>query len=324
MCVENSDHTTSTPPLRSLIELDRMVDQDEITEAELGQYFQEREGASHNLEPVFTLDENLVQVPQEALELESALLLNAANSWCKRLRRNKYLKRVRRASKPGASPVTKVVTEGDSWYQYPFKLHDVIDHLIDREDLAVLCYSEAGDILTNMVARREFLSGIRNERPEFFLISGGGNDLVDGPGLRRFLLPYQNGRNPGDYFRTEYQGFKAMIAAQYRSLFSSVLATAPSIKILCHGYSYPVPNNGKWLGKPMKSIGIKDPSLRKAIMDLIVDDINSAISRTASSFGSSVKYLDVRGVVPANGWYDEFHPTSSWFGEVAKVFSNEI
>lgn len=61
MCVENSNHTTNTPPLRSLIELDRMVDQDEITEAELGHSLQRREGTFHNLKPVFTFDENLIR-----------------------------------------------------------------------------------------------------------------------------------------------------------------------------------------------------------------------------------------------------------------------
>lgn len=61
MCVENSTNTTGTPLLRSLIELDKMVDQDEITEAELGHSFQRREGAFHNLKRVFTFDENLIR-----------------------------------------------------------------------------------------------------------------------------------------------------------------------------------------------------------------------------------------------------------------------
>ena len=35
--------------------------------------------------------------------------------------------------------------------------------------------------------------------------------------------------------------------------------------MICHGYDYTVPNDGKWLGKPMASLGIINKVLQKAI-----------------------------------------------------------
>jgi hypothetical protein len=53
-------------------------------------------------------------------------------------------------------------------------------------------------------------------------------------------------------------------------------------------------------------------------MKVIVNDINRTISDTAKAHQAGpVTYVDVRDVVPADGWHDEFHPNNEYFGKVA-------
>jgi len=296
------------------------VDKGNLKEADLEQYFELHEDMSNNLAPDFRLDPEKVSEGPRGL---GQAALNAANFLCKRARQREYNKRTWDAHNNNTKLI-RVMAEGDSWFQYPFKLDDTIDHLNHRKDLGVLCYSDAGDILSNMVNKREFQSGLADQLPHYFLLSGGGNDLVDGAGIRRYLLSYKEGRSAKDYLRPEYSGFRNSIYGGYRNICSQILAISPHTKILCHGYSLPVPNNGKWLGKPMNRIGITDQKLQRDIIKVIMDDVNKVIKDAISSFGNSAKFVDVRGTVPDDGWHDEFHPTSEHFGTVAAAFSKEI
>ena len=54
-----SDTQTSAPPVRTVQEIGELVEAGEFTEADLAPYFVRRESASHNLEPVFVLNEDL-------------------------------------------------------------------------------------------------------------------------------------------------------------------------------------------------------------------------------------------------------------------------
>ena len=38
----------------------------------------------------------------------------------------------------------RIVSEGDSWFQYPWLLDDVIDHLMAEDDIAILSLGGAG------------------------------------------------------------------------------------------------------------------------------------------------------------------------------------
>lgn len=304
-------------PKISFTDLQKQVEQGTITESELDRFFLEVPQEETSLEPKLRLNPEKVELPPEEVTLESALLMNTANAWCNHLRRLAYRRKV---AAPGGDKLIRVMAEGDSWFQYPIKLHDTIDHLMDRPDVAVRCFSAAGDVLSNMVARPQFIDAILSERPHYFLISGGGNDLVDGQGLRDLLHPFDPNLQPADYRNDAYQDFKARLARLYKDLFAMVHREDPKLRIICHGYSYAIPNSdrGPWLGRPMEDLGITDRAIQFAIMKVIVNDINATISSTANSAASGpVSYVDVRAIVPADGWHDEFHPTSHWFGKIA-------
>ena len=308
----------------TLQEITEAVDRGELNEKDLAQYFTLESDHSYNLAPDFRLDPDKVDLDMTEDRGLGQIALNTANYLCKKARKREYSKRTWDAYNNGKELI-RVIAEGDSWLQYPFKLDDVIDHLNKRNDLAVYCFSDAGDVLSNMIHKKEFMSGLIDQRPHYFILSGGGNDLVDGAGIERFVLPYQEGRTAKDYLRPEYQNFRSAIYSGYRSICSEILKYSPSTKILCHGYSLPIPHaKGKWLGKPLVGMGITDPALQRDIVKVIMNDVNGIIQKAVSAFTESAKYLDVRGTVADDGWYDEFHPTSEEFANVAAVFSREI
>ena len=81
-----------------------------------------------------------------------------------------------------------IAAEGDSSFQFPFILKDVIDWVF--EDFAVYCRSEAGDTLDNMVRTGEYLDALARTGGRVLLLSGGGNDLVAGGNIAAHLRPF--------------------------------------------------------------------------------------------------------------------------------------
>ena len=90
-----------------------------------------------------------------------------------------------------------IAAEGDSWFQYPFVLEDVIDWVF--RDFAVFCQSEAGDTLDNMVRRAEYLDALERTGGRILLLSGGGNDLVAGGHIAEHLQPFDKTLTPAQY-----------------------------------------------------------------------------------------------------------------------------
>src|SRR5690606_30178967 len=96
----------------------------------------------------------------------------------------------------------RIVTEGDSWFNYPTKLKDVVDHLFDEFSIFSLCYG--GDWLSNIYQEREYLTALRLYKPDVFLISGGGNDLVGNKRMSREVLKkYKKGAGVMDLIKLD-------------------------------------------------------------------------------------------------------------------------
>ena len=307
----------SVPHLK-ISKLVEKLEDPEVSELDLSPYFVLSDKDSKGMDPLFEINQELIILDEPQLT-EGALLLNSANWICKRSRQKKYRKKINKKAK------IKIISEGDSWFQYPFILQDIIDHLMAEPDFAILSFGEAGDLIRDVVAKAEFTNAIQTEQPDFFLISGGGNDLLADEGIKKYLNEPKTSLEPHHLIdNIELARFKARLASDYTNLISIVLKVKPEINIICHGYSYPIPNSGRWLGKPMEEIGITDRQLQNEIMRIIFDDINESIERTAGSFPQTVHYLDLKNVVPARGWFDELHPTNPFFGDVAAVFKEKI
>ncbi len=307
-------------PKITIDELSRKVADLSVPETELAKYFDVDEAASGPTRPVLKLNPDTVKVPP-ASDAEgrarSAQILNSANFICKLRREARFQQMVTRGTYTG--PL--IAAEGDSWFEYPFVLEDVIDWVF--KDYAVFCRSEAGDTLDNMVRQAEYLDALERTGGRVLLLSGGGNDLVAGGHIAKHLMPFDKSLAPAQYLRPSFGAVLDGAIANIEKIVRSVGRAFPNAAVICHGYDYTVPNDGKWLGKPMASLGITDKALQKAIAREMVDRLNTRLMDLASQ-SPRVTYVNCRGVVGDKRWHDELHPTNAGYGDVAKLFEKEI
>lgn len=286
-------------------------------EAELAQYFIVDEEQSKAFAPRLRLNPSTVQIPRGAnAEARSAAVMNSAN-WFARLSRRRRFNSVLARGYDG--PI--IVSEGDSWFQYPLLLKDTIDHVMDR--YAVLSLGAAGDLLKRMADKQEYTRALQETGAEILLLSGGGNDLVAGGALAAHLEEFHPDLKPEDYLLPSFQALLDDALTHYARMFHQVRNGFPHVSILCHGYDYPVPNRDRWLGKPMESRGIRDRSLQKAIAACMMDHFNRRLRRLSKTM-PHVTYIDCRGVVGDHRWHDGLHPTDEGYGDVAAKFLREI
>ncbi len=246
---------------------------------------------------------------------KSALMLNMFNS-ISRLRRHKmFHDKIADGSYQG--PI--IVSEGDSWFQYPVKLEDVIDDLM--QDYAVWSLDAAGDTLDNMIAEGEYLKAVYEFNPDIFLISAGGNDMVGGGSLANHLRDFDPQLPPAGHLKESYSVVIERAMQGYDKIFRSLEPF--NVQIICHGYDYAIPANGRWMGDPMNSRGIVDAALQRAIAKAMVDNFNTHMLMLTKGF-SNVTFLDNRGVVTDSRWFDELHPINAGFMDVAARFKSAI
>jgi hypothetical protein len=276
--------------------------------------------------PVLLPNHNVLDANRDPLRARADLGLGFLNGAARARRRRRFERRLR--SGEGA-PV--LIAEGDSWFQFPVWVEDVVDHL--SADHNVCCLSAAGDELHNMAILKpeyaEWVARLTDDGRQLraLLISGGGNDLV-GDQLSRMLRTFSPGLPAADYVDTD--AFRARIArleSGYRTIFTTVRRRWPNLPILVHGYDYgkPLPAQGfqvpprdGWTGAPMRANGIADVALQFAIVRAMIDKFNDMLSALALQF-PGISYVDVRGVVGGD-WRDELHATDSGFARVASRF----
>lgn len=291
--------------------VDLILDPD-TTEEELEKYIEVDHENSQAYQPSFKFKDGAISNPR----IESALILNTMNAWSRASRNRKYKRKINNGYTGKI-----IVSEGDSWFQYPIKLYDVIDHISDK--YAVFSLGAAGDWLDHIIEQDDYLRAIEREDASIFLISGGGNDLVGGERLKRLLKPFEPGLSPEKYLGKEFIAFVEKIESQYRFLFDSIYQTFPTVQILCHGYDYTIPNSGKWFGRPMEKIGIIDKQLQLHIARHITDRFNNLMQNISKDY-ETVTYVNCKDTVGNNRWHDELHPNDEAFKDVADKFIKVI
>ena len=317
--MSDSDVQTAAPPPAAGAtgkitpeELGRLMADLSVPEEDLARYFEVDEDASAPTRPRLRLNPDTVEIPPDTVEgrARSAQVLNSANFIARLRREARYQQIV--ASGKYKGPL--IAAEGDSWFQYPFRLKDVIDWTF--ETYAVYCKSEAGDTLENMVRRAEYLDALERTGGRVLLLSGGGNDLVAGGNLAQHLRPFDPALQPAQYLLPSFGGVLDAAIRCIETIVRSAGRAFPECRVVCHGYDYVIPNGGNWLGRPMASRGITDPSLQKAIAHEMVDRLNTRMINLANQT-PRIAFVDVRGTVGAD-WFDELHPTDAGYARVTR------
>ena len=73
----------------------------------------------------------------------------------------------------------------------------------------------------------------------------------------------------------------------------------------------------------MESRGIKDRTLQRRIAGVMIDQFNDGLKQLARRY-SRVVFLDNRGTISSDEWYDELHPTNPGFKKIANKFKQAI
>ncbi|RWD85474.1 MULTISPECIES: hypothetical protein [unclassified Mesorhizobium] len=281
------------------------------------------------------------------VEMDAASAIRIGNGLA-RWRRQRQFNLRRLAGE--ALPV--LVSEGDSWFQFPFLITDVVDHLGG----AYLIWSldAAGDTARNMVdLRPEYLDGLRRFPDEVraFLFSAAGNDVIGedengNSSLLGILRPFRQGAGAGELIdRDKLRVVLANLADAYTKLISTIRAEAgmARLPIIIHGYDYPFPHpfleggaldprrprwaaRDEWLGSALAARGIADQTLRREVLTILIDALYATLAAIAGDSDRTMVFVvDCRGALPrVADWADEIHGTDEGFSRVADRFHSVL
>ncbi len=246
-----------------------------------------------------------------------------------------------------AGPTTRIVAEGDSWFDYLPGL-DVLMQLRRRHGYSIHSVATAGDTLENMAfgtrIDRKFqretqplertLAAIREHAPRIVLLSGGGNDIA-GTEFEAYLNHKDSGLTPllrKGYLKETLKAFEIA----YRHIASEIWKVDDGIHVILHGYGYPVPDGravinfpfgfrfvGPWLRPALAKKNITSRQEGTGILVELIDEFNAMLSVFASG-DPRLHYINLRDSIGDDDWVNELHLKNSAYGRVADLFHEEI
>lgn len=234
----------------------------------------------------------------------------------------------------------RVVSEGDSWFSFPFpergNLIDRIEPALRRA--ALLRLEKSGDTMARMLSpRNKGRLGVLLGRyaVDLLLFSGGGNDVVGAPGFEALLRPRGDAASWRDCLVDRAVADRLdLVDARYRELFALRDAFRRDCVIVIHGYDYPVPADRgvrqlglrlrrPWMIPAMRSRGIVDPAEQRAIARELIDRFAARLRALADAH-ERVTLVDLRGTLGEGDWGDEIHPSRAGFAKLARVLEREV
>lgn len=244
-----------------------------------------------------------------------------------------------------------LVAEGDSWFDYPF--HDILSDLEDIYGFDVESVAHKGDTVEDMAysggqlddfARRIDKVLRTGVKPRAILLSGGGNDVA---GTEFAVLL--------NHAKSSLKGLNepvlsGVIDQRLRDAYVTILSAVTAIcedrigepiRIVVHGYDYPVPDGrgylggwgplpGPWLQPGFHRKGYDQMKNMEPICITLIDRFNEMLKALAGKLPfEHVKYLDLRhtlgtGPTYKDWWANELHPTTKGFEAVTAKFAANV
>ena len=289
--------------------------------------------------PRVITNDKQVEMNETQRELES--IIDVGNAYYRAERQKKFKEALQNGVK---RPV--LVSEGDSWFQYPAFIDEIIDHL-DRQYL-IWSLGAAGDTLANMTGQKsEYMSGLNRwqKHVKGFLFSGGGNDVIGQdetgkPVLDKLLKQYDSGQCPAWHIeRSAFDSTLKYIKDAYIKMFQTIRDDSrfEELPIFVHGYDYPFPYPfgsdddrqsaigapDQWLGRPFSSRDFpSDNVFAREVLIVMIDALYAMLNDIAAQDYGHIFVINARGSMPNVGdWGDELHGTCTGFGKVADRFN---
>jgi len=266
---------------------------------------------------------------------------------------DRFRRRIRffnRLSKDPDAPV--LVSEGDSWFQFPLLIDETIDAL--GKSYNIWSVGAAGDTAQNMVfgeqksGKAEYLIALRQQkaRVKAFLFSAAGNDIIGAdPETERPVLEDLLKDFNGDTADIEGHINVDLLVEKLtflRTAYTKVIDTIRmepglhDLPIIIHGYDYAFPwpagnddkrdpvyaDKDQWLGRAFVKHGINDSAHRRAIITYLIDELYTLLGSMAGDPATTGVWLvDCRNALPlVSDWNDEIHGTDAGYIKVAARF----
>ena len=238
-----------------------------------------------------------------------------------------------------------LIAEGDSWFDYPGT--DLLDAL-QQSAYDVESVARAGDRvemmafgrgqLDNFAAAVEKVIG-NGHTPKAILLSGGGNDVAGSE--FGFLINHAGSPKQGLNDSVVHGVIEERIRDAYvwiirtiTDLCQKMLGT--KVRIILHGYGYPVPDGrgvlggwgplpGPWLRPGFIEKGFNDLAENTKTMGVLIDRFNKMVEGVAADY-THVRYVNLRTILPATKtlWANELHPKEPGFKLAAKELQDAI
>jgi len=224
------------------------------------------------------------------------------------------------------APMT-VVAEGDSWFNMPplfFVPTAIADWIEKNRRFRMNNIADWGHTLVKMRKDEEYIKVMDDSTPDFFMFSGGGNDLQEGIASKTYLKDYHPDRPPDEYLTEQGKLGIADIGAGYSDILEKVTGRYPDLRVFCYGYDYPRPlvREGKYIGSVLREMEVPDGEMVD-IVSPIMDLLNSTISQVTEKF-ESVQFLNLIGETEGYTWYDDMHPDSEGFLTLSLKFEEAM
>jgi hypothetical protein len=238
-----------------------------------------------------------------------------------------------------------LIAEGDSWFDYPGT--DVLNAL-HQSAYDVESVARAGDRVEMMAFGRgqldKFAEAVEKvigagQIPKAILLSGGGNDIAGSE--FGFLINHAGSPKQG----INDSVARGVIEERVRDSYVWIIKTITDlckkmlgrkIRIVLHGYGYPIPDGdgvlggwgpfpGPWLRPGFIEKGFNNLAENTAMMGVLMDRFNDMLQEVAAEF-DHVRYVDLRRVLPATKslWANELHPKEAGFKLAAQEFEKAI
>ena len=256
------------------------------------------------------------------------------------------------------------LAEGDSWFTIAAipssnlllemrlgRWTQILNLAYSGDTLRAIATLAKNKDLTRFLAKKNFCSHF-----DALILSGGGNDLIDGAGdlIRRKPRPGSDPAAPASY--VDHDAFAALLL-KVQQAFATIVSVRDSAHSLSRGspafvhtYDYATPRDaparfvgalgiaGPWLFKAFAGSGIGFP-LQQRIADLLTDGLADAILALDTTVGSNGKALPAFHVIDtrntlvranptergnSNDWINEIHPNLGGYRKIAARLAARI
>lgn len=226
---------------------------------------------------------------------------------------------------------TRILVEGDSWANwsvldllgFPDTFADVLE-----KTYSVLNLGFPGHRFDRILADKDYISALSAGTIDYFIFSGGGNDILGGGVFEQALKDRSHlGADPSaaDCLNdavVEPQLDK--LEAGYLQIARETEAIDANIRFLIHGYDYAIPQpGGRAIGQRLANKNYNPQSaLSREIVRELVNRFYGRLENVASGMQNTT-VVNLRGAIGSH-WFDELHPDDSGAASLADRFAVEL